>query len=333
MGRQKSHARLGLFVVVALALLVLVVVLYGLRGRKGESIELVTYFDEPVTGLEVGSAILLRGVKVGRVDSISIATTAHLVEVGLEIDNDVLIRLGSSEVGLPQKVKQGLYTISPDLRVQIQRSFLSGRAWILIDVRPNAPIPFVPDFDPPRPMINSMPSTTQNLYESIEIFAAKIPELLDRANVILERIDVSLRDSDLQRVSEEAKAFLRTATDSIERVTTRLDDLLAPRGPVEDLLVDARTDLGAMRERLDSTLGKAEQTIEDAEIRKVSRELQALLNEMRQVGQGSDLLVTDLRNVLPALRDSLQQIAALARRLERQPESLIYGRKPRSDSK
>ncbi len=48
----------------------------------------------------------------------------------------------------------------------------------------------------------------------------------------------------------------------------------------------------------------------------------------------TSLAADDLRRSLPAIRDALEQLRELARRLEEQPESVVYGpRQPASKSR
>ena len=54
----------------------------------------------------------------------------------------------------------------------------------------------------------------------------------------------------------------------------------------------------------------------------------------RDAANRTSLAADELRRSLPAIRDSLEQLRELARRLEEQPESVVYGpRQPPSKSK
>src|SRR5436190_37346 len=68
-----NHWKLGLFVVVALLTMVGAAFWLGSRALRRESVPLVTYFDEPVQGLDVGSPVKFRGVTIGTVADITLA--------------------------------------------------------------------------------------------------------------------------------------------------------------------------------------------------------------------------------------------------------------------
>ena len=74
---KANYARIGFFVVLTAVLAVGVLVfLGGIGGNKYEFL-CETYFSYPVSGLEVGSAVNFRGVKVGVVKHISFIATEY----------------------------------------------------------------------------------------------------------------------------------------------------------------------------------------------------------------------------------------------------------------
>ena len=65
--------KLGLFVVIGLTVGLGSLFWIGAQRLNRDSVQIVTYFQEPVGGLEEGSAVKMRGVSVGIVDTITIA--------------------------------------------------------------------------------------------------------------------------------------------------------------------------------------------------------------------------------------------------------------------
>ncbi|MEP7125951.1 MAG: mammalian cell entry protein, partial [Byssovorax sp.] len=62
MSAPTNHWKLGLFVVVGVVLTLTTVAVLGARSLRKEVSRYVSYFDESVQGLEVGSPIKFRGV-------------------------------------------------------------------------------------------------------------------------------------------------------------------------------------------------------------------------------------------------------------------------------
>ncbi len=70
MAAEKSYARLGLFVVVGVAVVLATGLFFVQRMRSRAVISLVTYTTENVSGLDISSPVRFRGVPVGRVSDI-----------------------------------------------------------------------------------------------------------------------------------------------------------------------------------------------------------------------------------------------------------------------
>jgi ABC-type transporter Mla subunit MlaD len=90
---------------------------------------------------------------------------------------------------------------------------------------------------------------------------------------------------------------------NIERITADLDRSLGPDGTLETFVQDVNGAIAAAN-------------------------LEATTQSTREAMNQSSLAADDLRRSLPAIRDTLAQLRDLARLLEEQPESMIYGPRP-----
>ena len=123
--------KLGLFVVIGLTVGLGSLFWIGAQRLNRDSVQIVTYFQEPVGGLEEGSAVKMRGVSVGIVDTITIAPDRRSVEVRANIFSDVLEMLGVSPEGT------GTGRIGPDdLRTQVAMAGITGTKYVLVDFFP-----------------------------------------------------------------------------------------------------------------------------------------------------------------------------------------------------
>ena len=82
----RNHAMLGLFLLIGFGLLVGAGIWYAQQMKQHETLDYVTYFDQPVNGLKDGAAVRFRGVDVGVVDYIKIAPEHAWIEIGFQID-------------------------------------------------------------------------------------------------------------------------------------------------------------------------------------------------------------------------------------------------------
>ena len=74
--------------------------------------------------------------------------------------------------------------------------------------------------------------------------------------------------------------------------------------------------------------GDAVKFAEEARAAIKAADLPAATQAARDAMDKSSLAADDLRRSLPAIRDSLEQLRELARQLEEQPESVVYGPRP-----
>src|SRR4051795_12066875 len=112
MAAPTNHWKLGLFVVTGVVMVLGTVAMLGARSLRKEVERYVSYFDESVQGLEVGSPIKFRGVTIGTVGKIDVAPDHRHVEVELELGVADLhrlgldVRVGPAARGTPMKLEQ-----------------------------------------------------------------------------------------------------------------------------------------------------------------------------------------------------------------------------------
>src|SRR6476469_10028274 len=100
MAVEKSYARLGLFLVIALVVIVATGLLFIQRMRSREVIELVTYTQENVAGLDISSPVRYRGVAVGRVANLQVEPGGRTIQIDFEMFTDRLTTVGANVTNL-----------------------------------------------------------------------------------------------------------------------------------------------------------------------------------------------------------------------------------------
>ena len=126
--------KLGLLVVTGCAAGLAVLTWVGVRELRKESLAVHAYFDEAVTGLEVGSPVKYRGVTVGVVDDIGAAPDRRHLEVRFALYDDKLARLGIDVDRLDESSPNALA-----LRAQIVMSWVTGTSFVQVDYFPDPP--------------------------------------------------------------------------------------------------------------------------------------------------------------------------------------------------
>ena len=101
---EKSYARLGFFIVVTFAVLLVTAVFFIQRLKRRPAIGMVTYTTDNVFGLDVSSAVRLRGVPVGRVTNIRVDPLGTIVEIDFDVYLDRLNTRVMTELQLDGRV-------------------------------------------------------------------------------------------------------------------------------------------------------------------------------------------------------------------------------------
>jgi ABC-type transporter Mla subunit MlaD len=207
---KTNHWKLGLFVVVALAIALATVIALGLRRLNRDGIPMVTYFDESVQGLDVGSPVKFRGVTIGNVQSITIAPDHLHVEVWMRLYKDELVRMGFG----PDDKRD------PSLRPQLAAAGITGVKFVQFDNFPPDRYPeplleFAPSSEYYAP---SVQSTLKSLEEVVNEVGAKLPHLTDELGDTLFEAKKSLRS-----ITDVAE-WVKSDDSGVKRVVAALDD-------------------------------------------------------------------------------------------------------------
>jgi ABC-type transporter Mla subunit MlaD len=77
MSAKSNNIRIGVFVIIAVVILILGLLAFGARGFFETKTKFETLVDGEVSGLSVGSAVQLRGVRIGKVTKIDFAWNVY----------------------------------------------------------------------------------------------------------------------------------------------------------------------------------------------------------------------------------------------------------------
>jgi paraquat-inducible protein B len=315
MAVERSYARLGLFLVVALVVVIASSLLFIQRLRSQTAIELVTYTTENVSGLDVASPVRYRGVSIGRVTDVRVDTRGGTIEIDFQIFLDRLKSIGANV----EKIRQTADVLGtfPNLRAQVIGNPVTGEAYLLLDAPANPPAPMALGFTPDRAYIPSMPTSLSALRDRVpEVLeraeatlqvlgeiVSRIPGSLDRSDRFFTNVERIIQESNLPALSADSRKFFATSGAQIERIASEMEGVVGTRGTLTTFVDEARAAIKAA-------------------------DLPATNQSARAAADQTTLAADDLRRSLPAIRDSLEQLRALARQLQEQPESVVYGPRP-----
>ena len=172
MSKPASKTVIGIFVVGAIALVVIAIVILGSGKFFKRTFTVVCFFQGSVGGLNEGSPVVFRGVKIGSVKDIVLRADSEkltfTIPVYIEIEPAKFTVTGPR----PKQLGQNLKTfIDRGLRATLEtQSIVTGQMQVSLDFYPEKPAKFV-GLDAETPEIPTIRTAMQELTEKVE----KIP--------------------------------------------------------------------------------------------------------------------------------------------------------------
>jgi len=278
MSERVRYVRLGAFVLVGIGLLVAALLVLGAGIFSSGGIVIETYIDESVQGLDLGSPIKQRGVKIGSVTQIGFVRQLYHIPIDdpryETVGRYVVVRgrlqpLGDSHLTQAEIEAALSKTVAAGMRLKLATQGLTGTSYLEADyVDPVKNPPLVPSWTPEYLYIPSTPSTIAQIGDA----AQRVFDRLDRLDIeglvkhmdgLLVALDGTLRDADVPRLSKDGQkllAELQTTSAAVRRVAERTDVVTLQRNANEALrqldrtLADASTLLSSRSAELDSTI-------------------------------------------------------------------------------
>ncbi len=315
MAAPKGHWKLGLFVVVGVALGLTALVFLGARSLQHEVVTYVSFFDESVQGLELGSPVKFRGVTVGNVSTIKVAPDRRRVEVALALGVTDLQEMGLSEgAGKQLKIR-----VPRDLRLQLASQGITGVKFLSLDFfdAKSYPPPELP-FPTPENYIPAAVSTMKNVEDAVVSAANRLPQIVDAILLVVARVGKIMDDLDSKKIPEGVAGTLAHADQvlaSLKLAVHGLDTGALSQSAQASLagLDDTTARLGALLARMDGDAGIL------ASANRATSAIGDVASSSRGLGQEVEETLRDVQDVTAAIQ-------RVADALERDPDMLVKGR-------
>ncbi len=279
METKANFVAVGAFVVAALAALVVVLVWLAGAQYREEYGYYRTSFNGPVTGLGKGTVVRYNGIDVGRVDTLAFDTEdPKRVIVTLQVDNGLQLH--------------------EDSVASIESQGLTGGSYVEIDggTRNSPTLKVLPGQD--YPVIRSKPSTLQQLYQSGPELLARLSEVADNAN--------SLLNEDNRKTFSEILVNLRDVSGALSHRSNDIDELAGN-------LAQASAKLNQVLASTDDAAHKIGEVGTDAD--------QVIRGSKAQLSESS----AQLAQTLAETRIMVDNLSKLTTDLQREPTKLLFG--------
>ncbi|MDR3358004.1 MAG: MlaD family protein [Desulfovibrio sp.] len=316
---QRNKTTVGIFVLGAVALFAIGLVLLTTRRFFSDETEYILYFDSSVSGLSIGAPVVFRGVPLGSVRRINLVADAQEGSVTIPVFisiNAGSIMLSDGVAGVSEEFEQQMIRsmVGRGLRACLHlQSLITGKYAVELDFYPESKpryrasntefeIPTIPSsIDAFQRVLSKMP--LERLVQSLDNILFNLADAL---------ADGKLRDgiAAFAGTFAETEKLLREANlpETLTGTLTRLDEA------AKTVQEQAPASLLAFREAMRALADSAAQ-------------LRRAADSAEDIVRPDSSTVADLRRLLQEGEAAARALRALANMLERNPESLLQGRK------
>ncbi len=322
MSARANPRLVGVFVLVAAALLVVVIATLTGGDWFAAKDRYAVYFPGSVKGLNPGAPVTFRGVKVGEVVDIVPYATQNpdnpvVIEVVLETKRGIAAALPGQWKGPRPSTARELAEsdLGKKLRARmLSQSLLTGKRYIDVDFLPNTPARRM-GLDLGYPELATTPTALEKMSGRAEVILNKL------ADLPIERMldDLSVTLASMRKILESPD--LQGALSGIHRSSKDLQPVLAEARvalrDLHDVLETTRDRVNTAGGDVHKTMAQAQEVLDHAD--KAMRSLDSTINNTDQAQ------ATVVRSLME-LQQTLEMMRSLVEYLQTHPEAVVLGK-------
>ena len=273
-------------------------------------VRFVLFFEDSVRGLTIGAPVEFKGIKVGSVIDLRLEydekKSAFRIPVVVELEPERIVERGDRMKKAPREAFQAL--VKRGLRARLQTgNLLTGQLYVDLDMQPKTPIRLAAAgrIEPELPTVQG----------KIEQLTGSLTGIFDK----LDKVDFAGIGAELQGTLKGANAIANGP-----KLEASLTDLAASLAGVRSIMkkVDSRAE--PITANLEQALAAARDTLEKA------KSTMALVDGV--LASDSPLQGNVIR-LTQELAETAKSARALVDMLERDPQSLLFGKKAKDEKK
>jgi len=337
--RRGNAFLIGLFVLVGIGLVV-AGVLAGTGGRLFARKERAgMYFSNSVYGLQVGSPVMFRGVRMGSVTGIGLLHDEGKddftipVVVELEREGITTVRADGSRdrhaLRLSQMVDRGL---TAQLSMQ---SLLTGQLYVDLDMRPGKPAARrggarrLPEIPTSVTTIQNLKAQLEDLdvrsvVNDISAMARSARELVSAPELKTTVKDAQQTMASLRQLSDRLNRRADPLAQAAQQTLSDARQALGKLGGAADGVHDTARRIGSTSDRVGALVAPDSQLLQS--LQRAADDLAQTAGNLRAVTGSDAPLVEGLERTLADVGRASRAVRELADLLERHPDALLRGR-------
>lgn len=327
MNKKVNYFKVGLFVLFGMFILIAGIITFGAGTIFREKVVFETYYDEPISGLEVGSVVKFQGVNVGVVKEIAFVFNHYVTDreyvivrfevfvdkVGIRKSKGRSLNSGEREDLVDRMVKNGL-------RMELTPQGVTGLNYLnAIYFAPDKYPPLDIEWEPEYQYIPSAPGAVNIVVQAIQD-VSEVLELVDLGHLVEDIHQLLANTNDLfeefkkSSIGDDLDGFfsdIRSSMAEIEKLTKSMNQLINS----EQTQVTARN--------LSETVENLNKATED-----LPETVTAMKNTLNRLDRISYDQHEDIEETLENIKQISEDINNLSNNLKRNPSLLLFGKPP-----
>lgn len=318
MNAQMTKAAVGAFALGGIVIFVAGLLLLGGGNLFSSEMKYVLYFDGSVSGLSIGAPVVFRGVPMGRVTQINLVANPRdsnvTIPVYIRIDGKSIVRAGGENISEDFQREIIRRMVQRGLRARLQmQSLITGQYRIELDFHPDE----APNFRSTTPALEipTIPSPLDTLQRTL----ARIPleEMGYSLHTILLKLSQALE-------GDKLRDGLTAFADSFAELQHLLKNSEL-RKSLDEVMQRVDNASMSMERELPAALKGFRQAMDN--LARAAEAIQKSSVSLQQMLAHNSPAMTDLRRLLKEAAAAARSLHELTDMLERNPESLIRGKR------
>ncbi|MCF9595947.1 MCE family protein, partial [Vibrio parahaemolyticus] len=276
-----------------------------------------TYFDESVSGLEVGAPVRFRGITAGEVVSIELSDALYEAAVPRENRKSYVV-VRSEITGAKRTIEEWNrsieISIERGLRATTQLAGITGQQYLSFDYTSmDEGLSF--NWKPNYPYVPSTKSSAGKIVSGIQSLIARLDEadintLVANINMLIETLNQSISALDADALNAQLLALLINSNQMVKSVDGVISD-----PEVKEIV----SSLAQISKSLNSSL-------------KDKGDINKLIKHLDRAAVRLDVIMadnqSDINYVIKDLRVTVENLKSFSETLKNQPSSIIFSSEP-----
>ena len=327
---------IGSFVVGAIILTVAGLLFFGPGGFLTETKEYVVYFHSSVKGLNVGSPVRFRGVKIGQIKDINVWVRPHdykfYIPVVIEIEPARIKAEGTKKSffdTLKTTIKGEdpmLPLIQKGLRAQMQLdSLVTGQLYVNLDMLPDTPI-VLTGYESDFPELPAITSSLEELTKTFQDIPLK--DLADKLIRSAEGFEKLINSPSLHNAlakfdntTSQLNLFLENLNHELMPMVTLLKETI---NEGQTTIRDAQQTIKHMDTKIDPLADNFNEAV--LAVNTAAEDTSAAMQQIKDLSADDSQIMGQLSATLQEVNRTARSIRYLTAELERDPQMLLRGK-------